>query len=206
MDTNKPVLILDVDGVLLKWESNLPFFALDHGIKIKGVLKNYSRATHISFNELFGIKNTPIAQQLMTKYNTSAYGRHLSAFDDAIESVYKLKKKYKLVILTSFGDTIEHYTNRCKNLQAFYPDLFAEIICISYDKPKSTMLKDISITHGKIAGFVDDQLHNVDDVRHYAEKIGFDTLANNCIHMNHYDETAQYSNMIEVVDYFLNNV
>ena len=200
------VLVLDVDGVLLKWESNLTFFALENGIQIKGVLKNYSRATHATFKELFGIHDNKMADALFNKYNLSSHGRYLSAFDDAVESIYKLKGKYKLVILTSFGETVEHYTNRCKNLQAFYPNLFEEVICMKHGIPKSSMITNIIDNHGEIAGFVDDQIFNIDDVKQFAESREHEILAKNCIHMNHYDENAQYRNMKDVVEFFLNKM
>lgn len=203
MTDSKPVIVIDVDGVLLKWESNLPFFARDNGIRLKRILQNFTNGTHISFTEIFGINNDKLAQELANKYNLSSHGRYLSAFDDAIDNLYKLQDNYKLVVVTSFGSTAEHYSNRCRNLQPFFPNTFEEVICLDYSVTKTSVFKDIEENHGEIVGFIDDQVYNINAVKTYAKSYHNDTLLNNCVHINRYDTTADYNNMEQVVNHFL---
>lgn len=200
---NKPVLGFDVDGVLLKWESNLPFFARDNGLRLKSVLQNYSKEQHVALEQIFGISDHRMAKELAAQYNLSSHGRYLAAFDDAVQHMYKLQDKYKLVIVTSFGDTIGHYTNRCRNLQAFFPNAFEEIICLSHNVPKSNIFPDIERNHGQMVGFVDDQLFNLENIQSYARARGNTKLEHNCVHLNRYAEDAPFNHMSQVVTHFL---
>ena len=203
MNKEKPVLVFDVDGVLLHWPSNLPFFARDNGLRLKPVLANYTASIHVAFTEIFGVSNEKVAMGLANKYNLSSHGRYLAAYDDAVDNLYKLNSQYKLVIVTSFGDTVEHYSNRCRNLSAFFPNAFEEVICLGYGVDKSTVFDDIERNHGTIVGFIDDQLFNLDSIKKYAKANNKDQLLNNCIHLNRYDDNAEYSSMEEIVEHFL---
>ncbi|CAL9986007.1 unknown function [Vibrio phage D51] len=202
----KPVLIFDVDGVLLKWESNLPFFARDNGLRLKSILQNYSKDNHVALKQIFGISDSDVAQQLADQYNLSSHGRYLAAFDDAVQHLYRLQEHYSLVVVTSFGSTIEHYTNRCRNLQAFFPNAFEEVICLKHGVNKSDVFEDIERNHGHILGFIDDQIFNLEDISKYAEEKGNEDLARNCIHLNRYAEDAPFNHMSQVVTHFLGEV
>ncbi|UJF17783.1 hypothetical protein L0B53_12175 [Vibrio sp. SS-MA-C1-2] len=197
---DKKVIVCDVDGVLLKWESNLPFFALDNGINPIPILQHYNAPTHIVLTELFSTSNKKIAQEFAYAYNLSAFGRHLTGYPDAIDEIHKLARDYKLVALTSFGSTQQHYSNRMRNLQAFFPNMFSEVICIDYDVDKTEYFAGIESRHGKIEAVIDDQMYNLDNVRRF-----YNNNTDICIiHLNRHDDSADVKSCADINDYIKN--
>lgn len=168
----KDIIIFDVDGVLLKWESNLPFFCLKNGIDPVHACKAYSAANHLPADELFGVSDPEIGRELIRKYNLGDTGRYLAAFEDAVAHIHKLSKKYDLVALTSFGVGTEYWLNRKFNLEAFFPNCFKDLICIDLGESKIPYVQDIINKHEslkqKVVAFVDDQSRNTDEIRRWS--------------------------------------
>lgn len=195
MQLEKETIVFDVDGVLLKWSSNLPFFALEHGIDPVKVLKAYSVHDHWHPCDLFGVDDTKIAYDLIKRYNSGKYGRYLSAYEDAVSSLYLLAKKYNIVCLTSFGVGTELWLNRKKNLEAFFPKLISHLICIDLGESKVNEMKLLMKEH-KVVAFVDDQLYNIDAIKENCP----DVLT---VHLNRNDPDSQLKDMT-LLDDFIN--
>ena len=193
MDNQKQTIIFDVDGVLINWQSQLPFFCTRKGLDTSHVLKQYTSPAHLTPMDLFGVHSEKIASNLLDMYNLE-HGKYMTAFTDAVEHIHKLSKKYNLVALTKFGNSVEHYTVRKYNLETFFPRCFSELISIGYDEDKSSYINNIRINHGNIIAFIDDQLSYIDDVRKHHSDI-------QSIHLNRYDSLAELSDISEIEDY-----
>lgn len=164
-------LILDVDGVVLDWTSNLPLFCRSIGLSAKKALRAICSAEYTPCTELFDTQNEDIAMQLLIEYNESRYGRYLNAFPDAIQYLPFLAKKYNLVFLSSFGDTKEAWTNRRGNLEAYFPDCVSDLYIIHPKLSKSRMIRyimDNEQSQGReVIGFIDDQPNNIEIARKF---------------------------------------
>jgi len=163
MSEAKKTIILDCDGVLLQWESNLPFFALENGLNVENILKAFTATEHLTFNELFGVPNKLIGAELLQRYNEGKFGRYLAPYNDAVVGIKKLSERYNLICLSSFGSTTEAWINRKKNLQAFFPDCFKEVITIPINESKVKYVNHIMKTVNVVA-FVDDQIKNIKEI------------------------------------------
>lgn len=187
----KPTIIFDVDGVLINWPSQLPFFCARKGINPKHVLKHYTTPTHLGGSQLFGISDHEIAAELMRTYNLE-HGKYMTAFTDAVECIPELAKTHNLVALTKFGNTVEHYTVRKFNLETFFPGCFSDLTSIDYNENKSDYIEKIKEVHGNVTHFVDDQLSYIEDVRVHHSDI-------ECIHLNRYADSADVSDIPEMI-------
>lgn len=160
----KETLILDCDGVTLQWESNLPFFALEHGLNVENVLKAFGATEHISPMELFGVPTPELGMEMIALYNEGKFGRYLAPYADAVAGIKTLSKKFNLITLSSYGSNTTAWLNRQKNLQAFFPDCFSEVITIPLGESKVPYVRAIQ-DRLQVVAFVDDQLKIVNDVK-----------------------------------------
>lgn len=186
----KPTIVFDVDGVLIQWTSQLPFFCAKNGIDPAFVLKQYTNPTHITASELFGIHNHKIANDLLSRYNME-HGKYMTAFPDAVENVYKLAKDYNLIALTKFGNTTDHYMIRKFNLETFFPRCFSELITIDGSESKIPYLYEI-MGREYVVAFVDDQLENIFEVDQKARK------SVQTIHLNRYADSADARSVADI--------
>lgn len=87
----KKVIITDVDGVLLKWQSMLPFFAQEKGIDLSEILKCQYTEEFIHTKDLFKC-TLDRARKLKHEYHNSNWIRHLTAYNDALNVLNSLNK------------------------------------------------------------------------------------------------------------------
>lgn len=135
---NKKVIITDVDGVLVKWQSMLPFFAQEKGIDLKDILSCQYSEEFIHTKDLF--KCTPEFSRILKKeYHNSDWIRYLSAYNDALEVINKLKEDYTFIAVTALEKSETALRNRSYNLNTLFTGVFSEIHLTDNDK-ESTFL------------------------------------------------------------------
>ncbi|WVX87592.1 hypothetical protein EniLVp02_0253 [Vibrio phage EniLVp02] len=158
----KKRLLCDVDGVLIKWTSNLPFFCMENGIDHRHVLEYYNQYDHADPCEMFKVSNRETAYDLIRRYNAGKYGRYLAPYSDAVEVIPRLAQHVELVIITSFGSSLDHWLNRKFNIEAFFPGCFSDIIVVDVGESKADIVRDMFAdpTYDTI-GMVDDQRFNL---------------------------------------------
>lgn len=194
-------LILDVDGVVLDWTSNLPLFCRSIGLSAKKALQAICSGAHVPCTNLFDTQNEDIAMQLLIDYNESRYGRYLNAYIDAIQYVPLLAKKFNLVFLSSFGNTKSAWTNRRGNLEAYFPDCISDLYIIHPNESKDYMIGSIIAnekSNGReVIGFVDDQLTNI-------EIAGRHLPADKLLYLNRgQDFQSDYTSFLEIFNKLL---
>lgn len=154
----KKTIILDVDGVLLNWMSNLPLFCRSMGLSTEITLKAYNSSVHYDPRDLFGTCDLSQALKLINMYNESRYGRYLPAYGDAVRVLPKLAEKYHIICVSAFGETVEAWCNRRGNLEAFFPGCVSDLITIDMRSKKSRALQELKQDDDlDIVAFVDDQ-------------------------------------------------
>lgn len=159
----KEVVATDVDGILVRWQSGLPYFLAKYNIPTKAVLDLLVNDRFMDPEELFGC-NEKLAKILMNKYNNSDFIRYLSGYTDAIKVVNELKERYDLVAITALGTTDEALMNRMFNLNALFPGAFKDVMCVNYGESKIPHYLSAKIKYGdRLVCFIDDLAHNLED-------------------------------------------
>lgn len=120
---DKPVVILDCDGVLLKWQANLPYFTMPTKAILDCIVDEKFRPA----TELFGVDDMNHALQLMRMYNESVYAECLPAYTDAMELLNdpEVHELYQFVMVSSFDSGDISRNNRAWNLDSLFPNAFA---------------------------------------------------------------------------------
>lgn len=160
--SNKPIITTDVDGVLVKWQSGLPYFAQKYNLPVEHILQMIIDDQFVAPKDLFGV-DEDFAQQLMQKYNCSDFIRYLAAYDDALKVVNALKEKYDFVAVTALGTSVDAKLNRQFNLNALFPGAFLETFVCDHSEPKTKLFEKIKEKYGdRVIAYIDDLSHHVD--------------------------------------------
>ncbi|QPI13913.1 hypothetical protein MYO4S_00157 [Serratia phage 4S] len=159
----KPVIATDVDGILVKWQSGLPYFMAKYNIPTKNVLDIMVNDRFVEAEELFGC-NATLAKTLMNEYNNSDFIKYLAPYTDAIGVINRMKEHYDFVAITALGTTSEAQLNRMFNLNALFPGAFKDVLCVNYGESKIPHYLDIKIKYKeRLVCFVDDLAYNLED-------------------------------------------
>lgn len=161
----KDIILTDVDGVLVKWQSGLPFFASKYGIKSEGINRLVYTEDFIPFGEIFGPKFSEAeAKQLFDLYNHSDFIKYLSGYEDALKVVNQLKEQYDFISVSALSSNMDAILNRRFNLNALFPEAFIDFFqCNSHDS-KHDLFFNIQKKYKdrNIVTFIDDLPRNVE--------------------------------------------
>lgn len=157
-----PVIATDIDGVVVKWQSGLPYFAQKYNLPLQHILDLIIKDTFVSPAELFDC-HKELADKLIKKYNSSDFIRYLAPYADALGIINKLKSKYRFVAVTALGTDVDSLLNRKFNLQALFPDAFDDIFVCDHNETKARLFHRVNEKYkGKVVAYVDDMPGHVD--------------------------------------------
>lgn len=158
----RPIIATDIDGVVIKWQSGLPYFAQKYNLPLAHILNVIIEDKFIPPAEIFDC-HKDLADKLIKKYNSSDFIRYLAPFDDALEVINRLKSKYRFVAVTALGTDVDSMLNRKFNLQALFPDAFEDIFVCGHDESKSVLLRKVKEKYGSdVVAFIDDMPHHIE--------------------------------------------
>jgi hypothetical protein len=158
----KPVILTDIDGVCISWQSGLPYFAQKYNLPLQHILNMIQDERFISPGELFNC-DEELGKRLIEKYNVSDFIRYLSPYMDALKYINILKEEYDFVAVTALGDSIDALLNRQFNLNALFPGAFQEILMCGHTESKEQLFTRAKNTYGeRIKFYVDDLAHHCD--------------------------------------------
>lgn len=158
---NLPVIATDIDGVVVKWQSGLPYFAQKYNLPLEHILDLIIKDTFVPPHELFDCHHD-LGDKLIKKYNSSDFIRYLAPYADALEIINKLKHKYRFVAVTALGTDVDSMLNRKFNLQALFPGAFDDIFVCGHNESKTTLLRKVNEKYGNVVAYVDDMPGHVD--------------------------------------------
>ena len=160
----KKVVATDVDGVLLSWQSGLPYFAQKYNLPLDHILEMIVDERFIAPKDLFGTEDEVFAQQLLDKYNSSDFIRYLAPYADALKVINRMKDGYDFVAITALGDSVDARLNRQFNLNALFPGAFKEIYMCPHNSSKKELFKRVKEKYGeKLVCYVDDLPKHMND-------------------------------------------
>lgn len=158
----KPIIVTDVDGILVKWQSGLPYFAQKYNLPIDAILDLIVSDKFKPASEIFSCDES-LADELMEKYNTSDFIRYLAGYHDAIKYVNILKEKYDFVAVTALSNNLDARLNRQFNLNALFPSAFKDIFLCSHGESKFNILSQVNKKYGeRVVCFIDDMPSHID--------------------------------------------
>lgn len=159
----KPIIPIDIDGVAVQWQSNLPFFAAEHNIPTDRILEMVVDEKFRSMTEIFGC-DQELADKLMRQYNSSKWIRGLKAYDDALVVINRLKHKFDFVAITAIGKSADSCLNRMANLNILFPSAFVDVMTVDIGESKVARYLEAKKKYGeRMVCFVDDLAGNLEE-------------------------------------------
>jgi hypothetical protein len=159
----RPVILTDIDGILVSWASGLPFFAAKHNMPTDVMIEMCVDERFRPMSEIFGCSEE-FAEKLMFEYNNSSFIRYLQGYSDALVVVNRLKAKYDFVGITALGNTPAASLNRIANLNILFPSAFKDLMVVNYNESKTGRYLEAKKKYGdRIVCFIDDLSMNLED-------------------------------------------
>lgn len=161
----KPVILTDIDGVCISWQSGLPYFAQKYHLPLEHILTMIQDEKFVSPGKLFDCDDE-LGCQLIEKYNSSDFIRYLAPYSDALRVINNLKEEYDFVAVTALGDSIDARLNRQFNLNALFPGAFKEVLMCSHNASKEDLFRKAKEKYGsRLVCYIDDLAHHCDHAK-----------------------------------------
>ncbi|UYD59354.1 hypothetical protein HPMBJEAJ_00255 [Aeromonas phage avDM6] len=156
----KPVFTTDIDGVVVQWQSNLPFFAAEHNLPTEIIIEMMQDEKFRPMHEIFNC-SPAFGEQLLLKYNESKWIRGLKPYNDALRFINDNKHKYDFVGITALGTKFDVAANRMSNLNVLFPNAFREVLICNHNESKRELFEQAYSHYGdRIVTYVDDLSHH----------------------------------------------
>jgi len=123
---DKPMILLDIDGVCLNWEKGLVNYMESHfpHVAEAGVFNPHA----FDLTARYGMSRQE-ANQLVWDFHHHDWFAELDPMVGATEAVDRLRQVGKLVAITACGTTDRTQQLRRKNLKLCFGNVFSEIYC-----------------------------------------------------------------------------
>jgi FMN phosphatase YigB (HAD superfamily) len=131
------LILTDVDGVLLDWNS-----AFDQYMRDRGFVEDDSQTNRYSLYKRYNIDKLEM-NNIIEAFNNSDIVMGLNPLADSVKYIKQLSNYgFTFVAITSLSDTPLAYKNRCHNLNIAFNDvIFEEIICLPIGCGKYSILE-----------------------------------------------------------------
>lgn len=172
---SKKVILTDIDGVVLQWQSNLVFFAAEFNLPTDEIIKMIIDEKYRDMSDLFNC-SPEFGEQLLRKYNESKWIRGLKGYDDALIVINDMKDEYDFVGITALGKKFEVAANRISNLNVLFPNAFREVLICDHNESKDSLFDEAVSHYGdRIVCYIDDlEKHLLTANKILVEKHGLD--------------------------------
>lgn len=127
----KKVILTDVDGVLLDWNSGF-----DEYMNFYHIQQIMSESNRYSLHKRYGSSRRFMDERVI-EFNKSERNERLKPLKDSVEHVTKLAEEgYRFIAVTNVGNDAESKSRRVKNLTDVFGDVFKEVICLGIGESK----------------------------------------------------------------------
>lgn len=157
----RPVVLMDIDGCCVKWQSGLPYYLAENAMCTKNALECNITEEFMGPEKLFGCDSS-IANQYMKDYNESKFIKYLSPYTDALKMINEMKEYWDFVAVTALGTSKKTVQNRMFNLNSLFPNAFKDIFVCEFGESKDDMLSRVKAKYDNIVMFVDDIAANIE--------------------------------------------
>ena len=131
------LILTDIDGVCLDWNTGFDIFMKDNG---------YSRIPdtdhHYNLAYRYNVKDWKCVNKLVTDYNESPLMKYLDPLPGAVETIHKLANDgFRFTAITSISDKPTAKIYRQENLTEVFGDVFDELVCLPVGHAKQKALE-----------------------------------------------------------------
>jgi hypothetical protein len=159
----KPLLITDVDSVLLDWLRGFINFLNIKGICTKHVDHHLGTTMFIKPNIITNIKCESTNNELFNEFMSGQYIQELQPLQKGTPiHMRELSKHFEIVALTCIGTEKSLVEKRNLNLINVYCDIFKEIICLDFGVSKEPYLKHFNDNYN-VHSFIDDRIDHISE-------------------------------------------
>lgn len=152
----KPVIATDIDGVVLNWASNLPFFAAEFNLPTDVAVQMLIDGKFRSPAEMFQCSRS-VGDEILKQYNSSKWIRGLKGYTDALIYINKMKERYDFVAITAIGTDFSIAMNRMSNLNVLFPGAFKDVLICDHHQSKDTLFYNAKSKYSdRIVCYIDD--------------------------------------------------
>lgn len=189
----KPVIVMDVDGVLLNWGSRFKEYCDIVGVDVSHIAERLQTTELFSLSKELGL-NQDETLKLINGYAEHELGSQMTAPCEAVRFVNRHKADFDFIAVSGFHNSEKALANRKKNLLEVFGDVFVEVHCVGIgciprgETPVSN--KSYVFTHlheqNRIAAYIDDDARNLMDA-YYNLGLDRDEIYHLCTHKRFVD-------------------
>lgn len=160
----KPVIVTDVDSVLLDWLHGFAtFLEKEKNIDVSHIKDFFGTSHFIDTTKITNISCLDTNKLLVKEYGKSQYIEELKAFqDDAKQHILQLHKEVDFIALSCLSKNRQIINKRKRNLQNVYGNIFKDVICIGFGQSKEPDLIKLK-EQENIITFVDDREKHIQE-------------------------------------------
>jgi uncharacterized HAD superfamily protein len=137
----KPILLLDVDGVLLNWIDGFEQFLTKHHPH----LQHQQVQEYTNLSQKLGVDQATV-DQLVEDFHLDDVFENLEPLPGTELSIKVLAKWFDMVAITACGTDLKIQKARSKNLTQIFGDVFSDIFCTDTFEGKAEYLKNFEPT------------------------------------------------------------
>ena len=162
-ETKRPVVLIDIDGVCVIWQSFLPYFLENtkYDIDMTSAIKLLTCESFSLFHDIF-YNDRELSKIVVDEYNKTDYIKYLTPYPDALSVINEMKAHWDFVAITAIGYDEKTIENRKYNLNVLFPDAFIDILYCGANESKHKALSIAKSRYDNIIMFIDDATHNID--------------------------------------------
>lgn len=161
----KPIIAIDVDGVLLFWQTYAVEFCEQNGLCTKIAEKLQTSDEFINPFEIDGVEQP----DLIVKYNQSEFMERLKYYHDALEFISTHKDYFDFVAITAMSPDELHLGRRRRNLEnVFGRGVFQKILGCNIRESKKDLFHKVNIAYrDRVVAYIDDMAHHLNDAKEH---------------------------------------
>lgn len=157
----KPVIVTDVDSVLLDWIKGFSNFLKSKGIDTEHLNSYIGTTKFLDVSFMTGINCEKTNKILLQEFSKSNFIKELESFQhDSKKHIQELHKEVDFIALSCLSKDPFMQNKRRENLQNVYGNVFKKVFCIDFGESKEHKLLKIN-NRENIICFVDDRLKHI---------------------------------------------
>lgn len=159
----KPVIVTDVDAVLLDWLKGFTLFLNSKDINTDHIQPFIGTTKFIETPLITKIDCEQTNSLLLREFSKSVFLKNLESFQqDSAQHLKELSKDFDFIALSCISKNGKIKKERTLNLQKNYGDIFLDVLCIGYGQSKEPYLAKLKESYN-VCAFVDDRMKHIQE-------------------------------------------
>jgi FMN phosphatase YigB (HAD superfamily) len=160
---NKPVIITDVDGVLLDFLMAFAIYLEEENYCINHIKPLINTNKYMTFEDMINVDCERKIEEIKNKFFQSDRISKFPVFqNESIEHLKTLNKYFDIICVTCIGRGNEIHNHRLQNLKEIYGDIFLSVHCINFGESKEDTLRYLRNRHN-VVSYIDDNLKHIQE-------------------------------------------